>query len=183
MRELGIESDDDNPLIATYIAAAQAAIDLWCNRTFEAVADTTRYIDAIGQHIGGYDLMIPPEVGELASITEVLNGDGIEVTSSQYVTVPRNAAPFYGLRIKGSAGKTWVYDDDFEDAIAITGRWAYSVSPPAPIKTACIKLAAFYYRQKDVPFTDVTAVEAGVVVRPIGIPAVITPLLAPYRRL
>ena len=178
---LGIDSPDDDQLIEAYIAGAQAWIDAYCHRTFEASADTTRYVDAVGGHIRALTLYID-HVGELCSITEVINGNGIVVASDDYVTTPRNQTPYYALRLKLNSGLVWQWLNDWENAIEITGRWAYSITAPAPIKQACIQLAAFYYRQKDAPFTDVTAVEAGVVIRPMGIPTHVKAMLAPYKK-
>jgi hypothetical protein len=178
---LGVDSPGDDQLLTAYIAGAQAWIDEYCHRTFEAPEDTTRYIDAAGNHLRGRVLYID-HIGELCSITEVTNGDGIVVASEDYVTTPRFDTPIYALRLKMNSGLIWQWTNDWEDAISITGRWAYSITAPAPIKQACIQLAAFYYRQKDAPFTDVTAVEAGVVIRPMGIPAHVKAMLDPYRK-
>ena len=171
-----IKSPGDDNLIDSLIDAAQQAIDGYCHRSFEASADTTRYIDAVGDHVRGRVLHLD-DIGELAAVTTITNGDGVEVTSGEYVLVPRNKTPYTAIRLLGSSGKTWTYSTDWEDAISITGRWAYSSSAPAIIQEACASLAAFYYRQKDAPFTDVTAVEVGVVVRPVGIPTHIKAML------
>jgi hypothetical protein len=179
IKYLGIDSGDDGTLLTSLIAAAQSAIDAKCHRTFEAAADTVRHVDAAGDHLRGATLYIN-HVGELCQITTLKNGDGVIIAITDYVTTPRTAPPFYALRLKSKSGLLWRWDDDWEDAIEITGRWAYSITPPASIKQACIMLAAFYYRQKDVPFQDVTAVEQGVVIRPVGMPAAIMPLLAGY---
>lgn len=176
-QHLGIESAEDDALIQSYIEAAQSAIDAKCHRKFEATADSVRYIDAAGDHIRGLTLYLDQAGSELCQITSVVNGDGVTVASTDYVTTPRYDTPYTALRLKTLSGLYWRWDEDWEAAIAITGRWAYSVTAPAAIKQACIMLAAFYYRQKDVPFQDVTAVEQGVVIRPIGIPAAVMPLL------
>jgi hypothetical protein len=98
------------------------------------------------------------------------------------VTTPRNLTPFWAIRLKGNSGKMWTFNDDWEGAIAITGRWAYSVTPPPAIREACVQYTAFLYRQKDQPLTDVTAIEAGVVMRPTGLPVHIKLMLAPFVR-
>jgi hypothetical protein len=162
-------------LIEGHIAAAQMAIDNYCHRNFEAPDDETRYYDALGDHIRGRALFLDDEMCRITSITLA---DGTVLASTDYVTIPRNVPPFTGIRLKhSSAHNTWRTATDWEGAIEIEGGWAYSVEAPAVIHEACVSLAAFYYRQKDQPFTDVTAVEAGVVVRPIGIPAHIKAML------
>lgn len=174
---LGIAATGDDTLMATLAERAQAAIDRHCNRTFEAAANSTRYFDAIGRHIEGATLYLDRD---LCAINSVTNGDGTAVTA--YVTLPRNDTPYYALRLKSSAGVLWTYSTDWEKAIAISGKWAYSESPPDDIMQAAVRLAAFYYRQKDAPLQDVTAIEAGVVIRPLAFPDDVRALLAPYRR-
>ncbi len=177
---MGISGTTDDALIARYIATASRQIDAYTKRTFSGV-NTTRYVDAIGEHIRGNTLYLDT-VGELASISSVVNGDGVTVASGEYITEPRNVAPFWAIRLLANSGKSWTYSTDWEGAIAITGVWAFSETPPADIRDAAAFLAAFYYRQKDQPFTDVTAVEAGIVVRPVGIPAHIKMMLDMYRK-
>jgi hypothetical protein len=181
MEYLGIDSGEDGDLLTVHIAAAQNAIDNHCRRTFEAGVDSIRYVDALGDHIRNLYLFLD-EVGELCQITSIVNGDGITVATGEYVTEPRNRTPYEAIKLRSDKGKLWTYSTYWENAIAINGRWAYSITAPAVIKQACIGLAAFYYRQKDQPFSDVTAVEAGVVVRPVGIPAYIRTMLQGYTK-
>lgn len=178
---LGIDDTSFEHVLTDMVAAAQSAIDSHCHRTFEASADTTRYFDAVGTHIIARSLYIDAE-DDLCAITTVTNGDGVVVASNEYTVYPRNETPYTEIRLLNSSGKYWTYSTDYENAISITGRWAYSTTAPAPIKQACISLAAFYYRQKDQPFVDVTAIEAGVVMRPVGIPAYIREMLKGFVR-
>ena len=176
---LGIAEATDDTLITALVARAQAAIDRYCNRTFEASANTTRYFDAVGRHVDGPTLYLDRD---LCAINTVTNGDGDALEATEYVTLPRSDTPFYGLRLKGSTGKAWTFAADWENAIAISGKWAYSAAAPGDIVQAATRLAAFYYRQKDAQLQDVTAIEAGVVIQPVGIPADVQALLRPYRR-
>jgi hypothetical protein len=180
---LDIEAGSDDALIGSLIDAAERAIDSHCNRTFEAASDTTRYIDAVGEHVRGRSLFFDT-IGDVCSITTITNGDGVEVASDEYVTVPRNETPYYGVRLLNSAGKTWTYSTDWESAISIAGKWAYSETAPHDVRQACIRWASYMYRQKDAPVFDTTAIpEAGVITVPQGIPVDVRNLLAPYRRL
>jgi hypothetical protein len=180
--DLGIDSNEDDTMLSTLAADAQEAIDTYCHRTFEASADTTRYIDAVGEHVRGRVLFVD-HVGDLCAITTVTNGDGVAVAGNERITEPRNETPYTAVRLLGSSGKSWAYSTDWEGAISILGRWAYSTTAPADINRACRMLAAFYYRQKDLPYVDVTAVEAGIVVRPTGMPAAVKQLLVGYVKL
>lgn len=162
MQEMGVLEDDvDTSLLQSKIDAAQKIIERVTHRTFEAAADETRLIDYSEDTVDGRTLHIPYDI---CQITEVLNGDGVEVTVNEYVTEPRlrtvsgsssvmpavhDAWPWYAVTIKMSSNKAWTYEDDREEAISITGRFAFSVTPPSLIKQATIRLADWLYHQKD----------------------------------
>jgi len=173
---LDVASSGDDALIGDLIDRAQAAIDEYCFRTFEATADSTRYFDYSNERIDGATLWLYDEV---CSITTVTNGDGTEVTAGQYTTIPRNETPYYKIRILSNSGVSWTYTDEWMDAISITGRWAFSTTAPKDIVQACDRLAAFYYKQRDQPMMDVTAIEAGVVLAPVGLPVDVRQILNP----
>lgn len=175
----GVTGSTDDTLIARYVAEAQQRIDTHCHRTFEASEDSTRYFDAVCDVVGR-DLILD---GDICAITTVTNGDSVVVASDEYVTNPRNKAPYYKLTILASKSKVWTYTSDPENAISILGRWAFSTTAPADIKTACIRLAAWMYRSKDSQVFDVTAIpDAGVLTVPKGIPADVKLTLEPYVR-
>lgn len=146
----------DDELFDIYLADAQLMIDGFCHRTFEASANTTRYFDALTDL---RTLSLPGEQrysqnrtlwlgDDICAISSVVNGDGTTVSAISYVTEPRNSTPYYALTLKGSANVTWTYDESPENAIAVTGRWAYSQTADALIRGATLALAAWAYRQK-----------------------------------
>lgn len=175
---LGIENSGDDSLIQTLRDAAESAIDAYVGHTFEVKTDTTRYYDVYGPHVHGRRLYFDRP---LASLTTLTDGSG-PFAATDYVMLPRNDAPFYGVELKLTTSRMWTYVNDWENAISVTGRWGYSVTAPDDIRQATRRLASFYYRQKDASLQDVTAIEAGVVVQPIAIPADVRALLAPYRK-
>ena len=176
---LGISGAGDDDLIDDMIEAAQKAIDLHCRRTFEADTDSTRYFDCSDEAIEGPDLWIDED---LCAITTVTNGDSVVVAANERTTVPRNETPYYLIRLLSDSGVTWTYDDEWMDAISVVGRWSYSTTAPADVAQACVRLASVYFRAKDSPLTDVTAIEAGVVIKPPGMPADVMMKLKPYRK-
>jgi hypothetical protein len=179
-RYLGISSTNDDVLLAELIAAAQAIIDGYTGRTFEASTDTTRYHDAT-RDVEGWLLWLD---GDLCQVTSVVNGDGVTVASNERVTEPRRATPYYAIRLLDSSGKAWEYDTDEENAIAVTGRWAYSLTAPADVAQACKRLAAYMYRQKDnANDLDRAVVVGNATVLPSDLPSDIVKLLAPYKRM
>ena len=179
---LGIESATDEPMLLTLLAAAQRTIDSYCARTFEATADTVRTFDS-QRDVDGYTLAVD---SDLCAITSIVNGDGTTISNSHYVTEPRNETPYYAIRLKASAGKVWTstVSGDSENAITITGKWAYSTSAPSDIAHVCKRLAAYIYRQKDNAGDLDRAVIAGnSTILPAQIPSDIRLMLTPYKRL
>lgn len=179
---LGITSPStsDNAQLAGFIASAQAIIERRTGRTFAAAADSTRYLDAV--YDVDYDMLWLG--ADLCQITSVTNGNGVLVTTSQYVTEPRLQTPYYALRLRGDAGLTWTYSTYHENAIAIVGRWAYSVTAPVDVQQATLRLAAWLYRQKDTAADiDRPLLSAGgSVIMPATMPVDVMALIKPYVR-
>lgn len=142
---LNITSTSEDALLTAMCARAQAIIDNYTHRTFEATADTTRTFnplrDADGRTLWFTDL-------DLYSIASVVNGDGVTLAASSYVTEP-SVAPYYGITLKASTGLTWMFATDPENSVAVTGRWAFSLTAPADIQQATVRLSAWLYRQRD----------------------------------
>jgi len=174
----GISAAEDDTLISNLIRRAQARIDAYCVRTFEASTNTSKKFDAVSD-IDGLTLYLDADLCEIDTIT---NGDGITVTD--YVTEPRRYTPYYAITLKASSGIVWDYTDDPEDAITVSGKWAYSEEAPDDIQHACIRLVSYYYKQKDAQVFDVTAIPgSGEIVIPKGLPADVKQILDNYRKL
>ena len=182
---LKITSADDDMLLAALVDRATAIIEspLWCDRKFEARSDTTRYFDARAD-VDGRTLYLDEDLCQITSIT---NGDGDVLTTAEYTTVPRNSTPYYAIKLLSSASLAWEADsnDDPEDAIAIVGRWSYSLAPPTAIKFATIRLAAWLYRQKDtsIDLERPFLAEGGVTIMPSAFPKDVQDLVQSYRRM
>lgn len=156
--ELKLTNDNDQTLIDGYVTLAQRLIEMprpvGAGRIFEAAADSDRYLDApqdtTNQDRDGplYLLLLMP-AGDLCSITAIVNGDGVTVAASEYVTEPRYSTPYYGIRLKQGSGKVWTWDTSPEAAIKITGKWAYSTTAPADITRAATRICAWLYRARD----------------------------------
>jgi hypothetical protein len=170
----------DTALLNTFIAAAKDYIDGFCRQTFEASADSTRYFDPTRDASGRKLYLDAP----LIAITTVTNGNGVLVTASQYITEPRNQTPYTSLVLKGNAGIAWTYTDTPENAIAIVGRWAHSLTAPDGIVQIAKELVAYYWRQKESTGDLDRAVLVGNnTILPARIPLDIKEKLTHYRRL
>lgn len=175
--ELGITGQDEDFLLSTAIGDAQSAIERHTNRRFEVTTDTTRYF-TYGRDTDGRTLYLDED---LCSITTVTNGDGAVIAAGSYVVIPRNRPPWHEIKLKNSANLFWTYEEDYEDAISITGKWGWSETPTDDIKRVCKRLAVFFYRSKDSQVFDMTAFTEGGTARiNRRIPSDVIEMLAPY---
>ena len=172
---LGLTGSGDDAFITALIVRAQAMIDRFTGRTFEA-SDATRYffsddVDAGVLWFGG----------DLCAITSVTNGDGTAITVSDIQTMPVNTTPYYGLRIDPAVGALTA-GTSTADRITVVGKWAYSASAPADIVHAAIRLAAFLYRLRENGGEGDRAILTGTAtLAPVGIPADVLDILRLYR--
>ena len=172
---LGIDaSTADDALLTQFLARAQAAVDGICHRTFEATADSTRHYDY--RSVDNCALYLD---ADLCAVTSVVNGDGITIGGAAYTTEPRNMTPWYALKLRAAVGLAW---DGWNSDIAVTGKWAYSLTAPADVQQATIRLAAWMYRQKDNTGGDAPMIAGDVTILPARIPSDVEALLAPYLR-
>ena len=178
----GISSAGDDTLLGLLADRATALMDAYCKRTLIAAADSDRYFtvgrDTEGAYLWFDDLC--------ASVTTVLNGDSssTEVASDEFALIDRNQGPYRGIKLLASASKVWQYVTDPEDAIKVTGAWAYFDvdATPADIVHLAVRLSTWLYRQKDTSQdTDRPIVTAsGVTIMPAQLPRDIRDGLAPY---
>lgn len=174
----------DDALLTALLARAQAFIEspAGTGRVFEAAADTTRYFDA-QRDVDGRTLYFD-DGSDLCQLTSVVNA-GVTIPLSAIALEPRNATPYFGLTLKLGLDYEWDWDDTPEGAIAVTGRWAYSVTAPLDIVHATIRLAFTYYRQRDNAMDIAAPVMSsdGVAIMPTAIPRDVLDTCMRYRRL
>lgn len=154
---MGITASGDDSLLSLCIDRAQSAIESYTNRVFEASSDTTRnytpIIDRIGSGMGfNGDLIDDYTIDtqyDLISITSITNGDTTNIPTANVITMPLNFTPAWAVRIKQASGYFWTYTGSPEASVSIVGRWGYSLTAPANIQQACLRLASQMYRQRD----------------------------------
>jgi len=179
----GDETGDD-ALLTDLLASAQTLIDRHCGRTFEAAADATRYY-TVGVDTIGRTLFLDRDLCQITSVITNADADdgGTTLADADYTTRPRNETPYHAIVLRLSSDAVWEYTVDPEDGIAVTGRWAWSVTAPDDIVQACRRAAAWLYRQKDAQVFDVTAqVATGAVTIRQELPRDVRDLLEPYVR-
>jgi hypothetical protein len=182
---MGITTSTDDTLIGTLIVRAQAMVDSYTHRTFEASANSTKFFnsrfDVYGRTLYFSDGL------EAATITTITNGDAtVIVVNTDCTTLPANGTPIYGLQMLASSTQIWQQTPagDDERAISIVAKWAYSLTAPDDIVAATIRLVAFLYRQREsnADLDRAVSVGDGMVLLPGRLPADIAAILEPYRR-
>ena len=173
----------DDVLLSALITRAVRQIDRYCDRTFSAPTTAeTHYFDAVRDVSADRRTLYLDD--DLADITTIVNGDGKTITSTAYVPEPRNRTPYNAIRLTWDVYGLWTWTTRPEDAIKVTGKWAYSTAAPADIKHATVRLAAYMYAQKDSNVYDVVAEPSmGMMTVPQGLPRDVQIILDPYRRL
>jgi hypothetical protein len=175
---IGTDKVTDDAQLSLLIERARSRIDSYCQRTFTGVTDT-RYYHAVHDVRDQRTLILD---SDLLAVTNITNGDGQVLSVSDYLLLPLNAPPYYGIMLRRSSGKVWTYVNDPEAAITVEGTWGFSNTPPEDIVHAAVRLVAWYYHQADAPFETQGMPALGVVTVPADMPADIKSLLAPYQR-
>lgn len=156
------ESTHDN-LLTQKLAEAQDILERTYKRRFEAPASETRFVDYRPESLAdnGRTLLLP---WDICQIDEVKNGDGTVITVEQYVTTPRLRSvvdgkslavgvpewwPWYALTLKSNLGLRWQHNGQRQECFALTGRFAFSLTPPPAVVSATIRLAFWLYKQRD----------------------------------
>lgn len=181
---LAVAGADDDALLTALIGYAEQWIETYTDRVFECDVDTTRYFE-VGKDTNGRVLTLD---GDLCAITSVVtnanNGSGgtALTVATDYITVPRNTTPWYAIKLTAGTAYTWTYTYDPDGGVTVTGKWAYSETPPGDIKHACARLTAYLYKQRDAQVFDVLAVPgAGIMTLPQGMPKDLRQILDAYR--
>lgn len=118
---IGSATSGEDALLQRMLDAATARIDSRTQRTFWAASDSTRTFDADSDSLLLGQLWLD---ADLSYITSVINGDSANITAD-IIHSPRNATPWYALEIKQSSTAYWTYTTDVQNAISVTGRWAW----------------------------------------------------------
>lgn len=152
-------------------------------RRFAVAADSTRRFDA-ERDVDLSDRRTLYLDEDLAALTSVTNGDGLTVPLASLSTEPRNEGPFYALTIRRGNSQVWTWNEQPEDAIAVVGRWGYSITPPADIVLALKGMVAYFYRRRgssgdqDRPIVG----EGGAIIAASQIPKEYRAVIEGYRR-
>ena len=179
---LGITGTTDDGLLYRLLKSAEEYIEKDRGYSFEVSSDTTRYF-TVGVDTDGAILNFDAWCAAITTVTNNADGTIETITSTYYTTLPRNIGPYHGIKLKSSSNYSWTYSSDPEGGISVAGKWGWSTTPPDDIKQCCIRLAGYYYRQKDAGVFDTTAIpDAGVIQVPQGVPRDVRIILDNYPR-
>ena len=169
----------DDMFIEAAIEAASRHIDREAGTRFYLETETRKY-DIPRE---GLPLMLDQYY---TAITSVTNGDGSTISASNYVTLPANVLPIWGLSLADRTGATWslAATTGTVQAISVTGSVGYSATAPKDIYLACLEIAkAMYSRRFGENMSMKTVITpAGVVQIPDGVPDWAALTIANYRR-
>ena len=155
---------------------AESAINDYTRRQFAGTAGTV-YVNRFSQRfVKNQALYLQNDLHTLVSLT---NGDSQNIPVGSVWLEPRNAGPPYRLiRLHSAYVFVWNTDSD----VIVAGTFGFSTVPPAAISRACVELGAWYYRLKDVGYTEVAGLAAvGEVTYPKSLPDHIRGKLDPFR--
>jgi hypothetical protein len=175
-------SSDDDVLLGRLITRSQAIIESYTGLVFEGDSDSvaTRYFGSAEDTDGLWLFLDKP----LAAITSITTGE-TALSASDYFTEPRNDTPYFSISLRANSSVSWgdpSSDGNYEDNIAVAGNWCYSLTPPADIVHACIRLTRWLYQQRD---TDIDSQRPlltgdGVVIMPSQLPKDVLDILNEY---
>lgn len=117
---LSITGSGDDNLMRDLIRAVSMDIERAAQRSFVPRIQT-RYYDYL-RDVEGAALWLD---ADLLAVTTLTNGDSATIASNKYTFEPRNATPYFGLRLLNSGGVYWTYSTDNENAVTVLGVWGY----------------------------------------------------------
>jgi len=116
--DIGETGTTNDAKLKRYIDRASAAIEQMTGKQFIPSTET-RYFDVPRE--SAQVLMVDKW---LLSITALSDDDGA-ITSDEYWLYPLNYSPKHSIVLDGDA-RSWVYDDDPNKVITVTGQWGWS---------------------------------------------------------
>lgn len=163
-------SKADRALLQHFISTASAFIDTKLGRTFgipTGQAVTAHTFTADNELLpaeGGRTLWLDDDLCSVPTFAE-----GVIVVTLIPTTAPYN-------RIVRESG-------EWPDPTVVTGHWAHSMTPPAPIVQLTLRLAKWFYMMRESTDSDRPIVtSAGMVIMPSSLPKDIQDILDLYRK-
>jgi len=155
--ELGLAETDDShdDMIQGMIEQAKELIDMFCNRSFDAQPDTTKYYDGSASPLFIDDLV--SITGDNDGIFLDEDGDGtyeVTMATTDYHLYPLNKTPKTRIEINPEGGYGG-FASGIRKGVKIIATWGYSLSLAKPIKRASIIQVCRWFKRRESAFADV----------------------------
>lgn len=145
-----VDNTDDDDIISTYITEASQLFETETRYSFFATGGATLTYNLTPPDIYGRKLFFGKPI---LAIDRVLNGDGSEITASDYTLLPNNDSPKYALQLTTYSNVFWQVSPTtgYAQAITINGTTGYcdTGDQPSDVTLAATKLAAHLYLTRD----------------------------------
>lgn len=170
-------SGADEAVLAQLIEAASRYIDQEAGCTFFAV-----------EEVRWYDVPEGDELrfgGDCLEVSEILNGDGSEISTQDYQLLPLNASAKRSVRVR--RGARWVADawGETQGVIRIEGSWGRFEEAPPDIKLACMEIVRSMESRRSGQGAEgqASVTPFGIVIEPAGVPKQAAQIIRRYRRM
>ncbi|MYB35881.1 MAG: hypothetical protein F4Y26_00495 [Gammaproteobacteria bacterium] len=147
----GLEDDeytDDDEVLTDALEWATDRVEDITQLKFGVAFDTERRFTNIDWRRRGNQgprIWLDQFLIEIASITI----EGNEVDDDTYFGFPVNEPPYHAVQFRWDNWPSASLSIIKDNAIVINGKWGYSTTVPKTVELATIRLAAYYYREKD----------------------------------
>jgi hypothetical protein len=163
---------EDKRVLKGLISGASNLIELHTGRVFVAAEDSDRIFRRnryVRGHFNAGLLLLRTDLATDPSA--IVDGNGTDVLADCYYLDPYEW-PAWGI----------VREAGWTAPVTVTGRWAYSVTPPADIEYACMRLCRWMDEMNMTTRQDgVVVTEQGAVLIPSRLPQDVLAILNPYR--
>lgn len=179
-QHMGIDDSYDDDQLDRVLDAAAAWIESpsGCDRTFDIGTSATKVFDPIRQ-----DVVRVPDLQTVTSIKTDSAGNrtyATTLTTSDYDLWPYSGPPYSEIRARTWASRGFTPGT----LVQVVGTWGYEQDGgvPAPVKLACLLLAARWFKRHEAPFGILSSVDLGQFERLSKEDPDVVTLLAPYKR-
>ncbi len=184
---LKITSASDDAVLDYALDAAIEFVERQTGRVFVVVADKIELFPVQAPHVLPSNNLKLLFLRDLAAApTTVTNGDGVAVTSSEYLLLsPYHVAPYFGIELyRNTSGVYWQHGGDYTN-ISIDAKWGYSEDCPDVIFQVILQIAQHDYQARSTGQGGAVAAASrrgGLVIPPSGLPDDVLERLHLYRR-
>ena len=135
----------DDTLIQTLIEDASDIFSRETKNNYYAALGTLT-LDVTSEYVHGRKLFFKDDVA--LTLTRIENDGNGTLTAADWVTMPRNTTPIYGVQLKT---KAWTWTDSNLGAIKVIGTigTALDGQPPSRVHLAVTRLASWLYQTRD----------------------------------